>query len=155
MSQRINHAQVAPEGMKALGTVYSYVSQAGLSDVLLALIYLRVAQINGCAYCLDLHMRELTRKGVDGEKLVLLPVWREVLPLFDTREQAALAWTETVTRVAETGVPDAEYQAAAAVFSDKELVDLTIAIGVMNTYTRLGVSFRKTPQAVAEKITNR
>ena len=155
MSQRINHTLVAPEGIKALGAVYGYVSQSGLSDVLLTLVYLRVAQINGCAYCLDMHTRELIRKGVNAEKLVLVPVWREALPLFDQREQAALAWTETVTRVAETGVPDAEFQIATSVFSDKELVDLTIAIGIMNTYTRLGVSFRKTPQAVAEKLANR
>jgi AhpD family alkylhydroperoxidase len=114
---------------------------------LVDLIYLRVSQINGCAYCIDMHSRDLLKDGVSIEKLVLVPAWREGGALFDGTERAALAWAETVTRVAETGVPDAEYAAAAAVFDQKQLADLTIAIGLMNAYNRLAISFRSTPAA--------
>ncbi|MGH6853565.1 MAG: carboxymuconolactone decarboxylase family protein, partial [Methylocella sp.] len=124
-----------------------YIAQCGLSDVLLLLIYLRVSQINGCAYCLDLHTRDLLKKGVKGEKLALVQVWRDASVLFDEREQAALAWAETVTRVAETAIPDEDFKAVSAVFSEKEVVDLTIAIGLMNTYNRIAIGFRHTPRA--------
>jgi AhpD family alkylhydroperoxidase len=118
---------------------------------LINLVYLRVSQINNCAYCLDMHMRDLLKSGVKIEKLALLQAWEEAGNLFDARERAALAWAETVTRVADTGVPDQAYEAARAVFEERELVDLTIAIGLMNTYNRMAISFRKTPQAAVEK----
>jgi AhpD family alkylhydroperoxidase len=148
MSERIKYTEIAPAGVKALGSVYGYITHSGLPEVLVDLVYLRVSQINGCAYCLDMHTRDLLKKGVSGEKLVLVPVWREATALFDGRERAALAWAEAVTRVAETAVPDADYQAARTVFNEKELVDLTIAIGLMNTYNRLAISFRNPPRAV-------
>ena len=148
MSQRIDYNQVAPAGAKALGTVYGYVTQSGLDPVLVDLVYLRVSQINGCAYCLDMHTRDLLKKGVAVDKLALVQAWREAGPLFSEREKAALAWAESVTQVAQTGVPDADFEAASAVFGEKELVDLTFAIGVMNTYNRLAISFRNTPEAV-------
>src|ERR1700704_6321272 len=112
--------------------------------------YLRVSQINNCAYCLDMHTRDLLKKGQKIEKLALVQAWAEGGNLFDARERAALAWAETVTRVAETGIPDEAYQAARAVFEERELVDLTIAISVMNAYNRMAISFRNTPKAVAE-----
>lgn len=133
--------------MKALGGAYGYVMQSDLSPVLVDLVYLRVSQINNCAYCLDMHTRDLLKKGVKVEKLALVQAWAEAGDLFDERERAALAWAESVTRVAQTGVPDADYQAARAVFDERELVDLTIAIGVMNLYNRMAISFRNTPQA--------
>ena len=111
------------------------------------LVYLRVSLINGCAYCIDMHLRDLLKGGTAVEKLVLVPAWREAGGLFDARERAALAWAETVTRVAQTAVPDENYQAASAVFGDKELADLTIAVGLMNAYNRLAISFRTPPQA--------
>lgn len=148
MTARLDYSKAAPAGVKALGTVYGYVTQSGLPPVLVDLVYLRVSQINNCAYCLDMHTRDLLKKGQSIEKLALLQAWREAGALFDERERAALAWAETVTRVAETAVPDEAFAAANAVFSDKELVDLTIAIGLMNTYNRLAISFRNTPQAV-------
>jgi AhpD family alkylhydroperoxidase len=148
MTARLDYSKAAPAGVKALGTVYGYVTQSGLPPVLVDLVYLRVSQINNCAYCLDMHTRDLLKKGQSIEKLALLQAWREAGALFDERERAALAWAETVTRVAETAVPDEAFAAAHAVFSDKELVDLTIAIGLMNTYNRLAISFRNTPQAV-------
>jgi AhpD family alkylhydroperoxidase len=151
MSQRLDYTKIAPAGVKALGGVYGYVTQSSLSPVLVDLVYLRISQINNCAYCLDMHTRDLLKKGERIEKLALVQAWAEGGHLFDARERAALAWAETVTRVADTGVPDEAYQAARAVFEERELVDLTIAIGLMNVYNRMAISFRNTPQAVAEK----
>lgn len=151
MSKRLDYIQVAPAGVKALGGVYGYVMQSDLSPVLVDLVYLRVSQINNCAYCLDMHTRDLLGKGVKVEKLALVQAWREAGNLFDERERAALAWAESVTLVAQTGVPDSAFEAARAVFSERELVDLTIAVGIMNTYNRMAISFRNTPQAVVEQ----
>jgi len=151
MSRRLDYNQIAPAGAKALGGVYGYVMQSSLSPVLVDLVYLRISQINNCAYCLDMHTRDLLKKGQKIEKLALVQAWAEGGNLFDERERAALAWAETVTRVAETGVPDDAYRAARAVFEERELVDLTIAIGLMNAYNRMAISFRNTPQAVVEK----
>lgn len=131
--------------------VYGYVMQSGLPAELVELVYLRVSQINNCAYCLDMHTRELLKQGQEIEKLALVQAWAEAGNLFDKRERAALAWAETVTRVAETGIPDEAYQSTRAVFEEKELVDLTIAIGLMNGYNRLAIGFRNTPQAALEK----
>ena len=147
MSIRVDYEKVAPAGVKALGGVYGYVMQSGLDAVLVELVYLRVSQINGCAYCLDQHTRDLTKKGVALEKLALVQAWREAGTVFDAREQAALAWAETVTRVAETVIPDDGFFAVSAVFSEKEVVDLTIAIGLMNTFNRIAIGFRRPPQA--------
>ena len=147
MTQRLNYTAIAPAGVKALGGVYAYIVQSGLPRQLVNLVYLRASQINGCAYCIDMHARDLIKEGLAVEKLVLIQAWREAGSVFDTRERAALAWTETVTRVADTAVPDAEFQAASAVFSEKELADLTIAIGLMNAYNRLAIGFRVPPNA--------
>ena len=147
MTQRLNYTAIAPAGVKALGSVYGYIVQSGLPILLANLVYLRTSQINGCAYCIDMHSRELIKEGLAVDKLVLVQAWRESGSVFDTRERAALAWTETVTRVADTTVQDADFQAASAVFSEKKLVDLTIAIGLMNAYNRLAVGFRRPPTA--------
>ncbi|MCC8937785.1 carboxymuconolactone decarboxylase family protein [Bradyrhizobium ivorense] len=151
MSKRLDYDQVAPAGMKALGGVYGYIMQSKLPAVLVDLVYLRVSQINNCAYCLDMHTRDLLKKGEKIEKLALLQAWREAGNLFDARERAALAWAETVTRVAATNVPDEAYQAAREVFDERELVDLTIAVSLMNAYNRMAISFRNTPKAAIEK----
>ncbi|MDX3905132.1 MAG: carboxymuconolactone decarboxylase family protein [Pigmentiphaga sp.] len=150
MSQRLDYSKIAPGGVAALGSVYSYVMKSGLSHTLVDLVYLRISQINNCAYCLDMHTRALLKKGQSIEKLTLLQAWEEAGDLFDERERAALAWAESVTRVAETGVPPEDYEAARAVFDESELVDLTIAISLMNAYNRMAISFRNTPQAVSE-----
>jgi len=147
MTQRLIYTKVAPGGVKALAGVQGYVMQSGLPGPLVNLVYLRVSQINGCAYCIDMHSRDLLKGGLAVEKLVLVQAWREAGGLFDARERAALAWAETVTRVADTSVPDAEFDAASAVFAEKELADLTIAIGLMNTYNRLAIGFRVPPAA--------
>jgi AhpD family alkylhydroperoxidase len=149
MTQRMDYNTVTPAGMKALGGVYGHILQSGLPKVLVDLVYLRVSQINGCAYCIDMHSRDLLKEGVSIDKLVLVPAWREAPVLFTAAERAALAWAETVTRVADTGVPDAEYEAVTEVFDQKQLADLTIAIGLMNAYNRMAISFRAVPAAVA------
>lgn len=150
MSKRIDYAKVSPEGYKAFGGVYTTLLKGSLPKELVDLVYLRVSQINGCAFCIDMHTRDLLKAGLAVEKMVLVPVWHDAGALFTTRERAALAWAETVTRVSETGVPDADYEAAAAEFSDTELADLTYAIGLMNAFNRFGISFRSVPTAVTK-----
>ena len=150
MTNRLDYAKASPEGFKALGGVYVAIQKSGLPKELVDLVYLRVSQINGCAYCIDMHSRDLLKSGLAVDKLVLVPAWRDAGPAFSTRERVALAWAETVTRVAETHVPDADYAAAAAEFSDKELTDLTYAIGLMNVFNRLGITFRVAPAAAAK-----
>ncbi|APG87781.1 4-carboxymuconolactone decarboxylase domain/alkylhydroperoxidase AhpD family core domain protein (plasmid) [Sinorhizobium americanum CCGM7] len=147
MSKRLDYNQIAPAGAKALGGVYGYIAQSGLPAALTELVYLRISQINNCAYCLDMHTRDLLKKGQPVEKIALVQAWSEAGDLFNERERAALAWAESVTRVADTGVPDGAYDAARAIFDERELVDLTIAIGLMNAYNRMAISFRNTPLA--------
>jgi AhpD family alkylhydroperoxidase len=150
MTKRLDYNQIAPNGAKALGSVYGYVVQSGLPGELVDLVYLRVSQINNCAYCLDMHTRDLIKRGVKVEKLALVQACKESGRLFSETERAALAWAESVTLVAETGVPDSAYQAARGVFDEKQLVDLTIAISLMNSYNCMAISFRSTPQAALE-----
>nr|WP_314578108.1 carboxymuconolactone decarboxylase family protein [uncultured Pseudomonas sp.] len=147
MSQRIDYINASPDGYKALGGVYGYIAKCGLNSTLVELVFLRISQINGCAYCLDLHTRDLSSKGVSVEKLALVQVWREAASVFDSQERAALAWAETVTRVAETSIPDHEFEAVSSVFNEKQIVDLTIAIGLMNTFNRIAIGFRRPPDA--------
>ncbi|EUB98115.1 alkylhydroperoxidase like protein, AhpD family [Rhizobium sp. CF080] len=149
MSNRIDYAKISPEGYKAFGGVYVTLQKSGLPKVLVDLVYLRISQINGCAFCIDMHTRDLLKSGVTTEKLTLLAVWQDAGALFSAEERAALAWAEVVTRVSETGVPDSAYAAASAIFGSKDLADLTYAIGLMNAFNRFGVAFRSTPAAVA------
>ena len=129
MSQRLDYNEIAPRGVKALGGVYAYVMQSGLPAELVDLVYLRVSQINNCAYCLDTHTRDLLKKGQTIEKLALVQAWAEAGNLFDERERAALAWAETVTRVAQTGVPDEAYHAVRAVFEENFRITPQAALG--------------------------
>jgi AhpD family alkylhydroperoxidase len=149
MTNRIDYTKASPEGYKAFGNVYATLLKGSLPKSLIDLVYLRVSQINGCAYCIDMHSRDLIKSGLTVDKLVLVPVWHDAGAVFTQRERVALAWAETVTRVSETGVPDADYAAAAAEFNDAELSDLTYAIGLMNAFNRFGVSFRVRPAAAA------
>lgn len=145
MPVRLDHARAAPEGISALDQVYAYVRQSGLDAELLDLVCLRVSQVNGCASCADLHSRDLWRHGIGMSKLLLVPLWRDADGRFSARERAALAWAESVTEAADTGVPDSDFEAARAVFSEKELADLTLAIGLTNIQNRLAISFRASP----------
>lgn len=142
---RIPYDTLAPGGMKALGGVHAYVTRCGLEKPLVDLAYLRASQINGCGYCVDAHSHDLLKAGVPVEKLLLLPVWQETGGLFTERERAVLAWTEAVTLVSETRVPDAEFSAVRSALTDKEIADLTIAVGLINAYNRVAISFRREP----------
>jgi AhpD family alkylhydroperoxidase len=150
VSDRIDYAKASPEGYKAFTNVHATLRKSGLPKDLIDLVYLRVSQINGCAYCIDMHSRDLLESGLTADKLVLIPVWDRAGRVFSCRERVALAWAETVTLLDETGVSDADYAAAVAEFNDKELADLTYAIGLMNAFNRFGVAFRTPPAATAK-----
>lgn len=149
MSRRIAYAKIAPDGLKALSATRPYIETSSIDARLRALVELRVSQINGCAYCVDLHSREARKAGEGQQRLDCLPVWRET-PFFADRERAALAWAESVTLVPQTGVPDAVFEEARKYFGEKELVDLTLIVSVMNAWNRMAISFRQGPLARPE-----
>ncbi|MEN4776429.1 carboxymuconolactone decarboxylase family protein [Pantoea agglomerans] len=149
MSERIDFHSAAPAGMKALGGVYSYLAQTDLPLTLLELLFLRISQINGCAYCIDLHTKALNKAGMVWDKIVLTSVWQESGTLFSDKEKAALQWAECLTLIAQQGAPDDRYTALKAHFSEKEIVDLNIAIGLMNTYNRMAISLKKLPASAS------
>jgi len=146
MEQRLDFYKASPEAMKALMALEIAVSKLGIEPALQELVRLRASQINGCAFCVDLHTSDARKKGETERRLYAVSVWRET-PFFTPRERAALAWTEAVTRVADTHVPDADYEALLAHFNEVESVNLTLAIGLINTWNRLAIGFRKMPAA--------
>ena len=123
MTQRLDYEAVAAEGVRALGGVHHYVAKSGLPLALIDMTYLRVSQINGCPYCIDMHTRDAMKHGVAVEKLMLVSAWRDTGALFSPQERAALQWAEALTLVAQTTAPDEDYQAAVAQFGEKELRD--------------------------------
>ena len=151
MTTRLDYESAAPGGVRALGSVYLYIGKSGLASNLLNLVFLRVSQINGCAYCIDLHFRDALKDGIALDKLVLVAAWRETAQLFSDRERAALQWAESITLIAHTGAPDADYAAIAAQFDAKELADLTVAIGLINVYNRIAIGFRRLPASLAPR----
>lgn len=144
MKPRIEYGKVAPEGRKAMFGLESYVRQCGLEESLLELVKLRSSQINGCAYCVDMHSKDARAEGEAEQRLYALVAWEET-PFFTVRERAALAWTEAVTKVGENHVPDSVFERARRHFNEKELVDLTLAIIAINGWNRLAISFRTVP----------
>jgi len=150
MSERIDFHRAAPAGMKALGGVYNYLAQTDLPLTLLELLFLRISQINGCAYCIDMHTRALNKSGMGWDKIVLTPVWQESGTLFSEKEKAALQWAECLTLIAQQGAPEACYDNLLQHFSEKEVVDLNIAIGLMNTYNRMAISLKKLPASAIQ-----
>ncbi len=142
MEQRLNAQKAAPAALRALYGVRQYLEGCGLEAPLLDLVYLRASQMNGCAFCTDMHWKDARQAGIPEQKLSLLTAWREA-PFFTERERAALEWTEAVTFVAEGHVPDAVYRIAREQFSEAELVNLTLAVGAINSWNRLGIAFRK------------
>jgi AhpD family alkylhydroperoxidase len=143
-AERLLPSEIAPEGYKALRAVEVYLAHSGLPKILIELVKMRTAQINGCVYCLDVHSKDARRAGETEARLHLLNAWREA-PHFSPAERAALAWTEALTNVSTTRAPDADYQALRAHFSDKEIVDLTYLIGMINFWTRLAIGMRYVP----------
>jgi len=141
MTNRLNFYAASPEGTKAMLALENYVAHCGLESSLIELVKMRASQINGCAFCLDMHSRDARRQGETEQRLYVLPAWRETT-LFSARERAALAWTEALTLVAQTHAPDTVYEEARAAFSDKEIADLTLLIGAINTWNRIAIGFR-------------
>ena len=149
MTPRLNAFAAAPEPMKAWLEYGRSVQKLGLEQSLMELVKIRASQINGCAFCLDMHTAAARKAGETEQRLYLLDTWRDS-PLYSDRERAALAWTEALTRLADTGAPDDVYQALKAQFSDQEQAALTLLIVVINGWNRIQVGFRAV-HPVAEK----
>jgi len=144
MNARLDFRGASPEGENAMKALHMFVRNCGLDHALLELIKLRAAQINGCAHCIEMHTKELRADGESEQRLYLLNAWRES-PFYTERERAALAWTEAVTLVAQTQVPDEVYEAVRRQFTEKELVDLTLAVVAITGANRLNFAFRTVP----------
>ncbi|NMM46105.1 carboxymuconolactone decarboxylase family protein [Rhodospirillaceae bacterium KN72] len=142
MTPRIqNPHALAPKTIKAMMGLEATLAESGLDHMLLELIKLRASQINGCAFCIHMHTTDLRKHGESEMRLYMLNAWREST-LYTERERAALAWTEALTRVAETGAPDSDFDLMKAAFTDEEIVQLTFAIGSINVWNRLQVGLR-------------
>ncbi|VVP57049.1 hypothetical protein PS903_05694 [Pseudomonas fluorescens] len=145
MQPRIDFYTASPDALKAMIALDTAVSKLPLEKPLIELVKLRASQINGCAFCVDMHTADARKAGETERRLYAVSVWRET-PFFTPRERAALAWTESLTQLSQTHAPDEDYELAAAQFTPKELVDLTVAICTINSWNRLAVGFRKMPQ---------
>ena len=141
MKQRLNAFEKGQKAMKALYGIGMYLSKSPVEQHLLNLIYFRVSQINGCAYCLDMHAKDLRINGETEQRLYMLDAWRET-SVYTPRERAALAWAEAVTKITDGSVSDAVYEEARTEFSEEELVDLTLAVTTINTYNRINIAFK-------------
>lgn len=139
MTRRMNYAQAAPGALQAMMELQRYTQSSGIEESLLELVKLRASQINGCAYCLDMHSKDARAAGESEQRIYVLSAWREG-PFYSPRERAALAWTEAVTLVSE-GIADDVYEGAREHFSERELVELTLAIIAINGWNRLAVGF--------------
>jgi AhpD family alkylhydroperoxidase len=151
MQPRIAYVQAASEGFKAMLGVEAYVSHCSIEPMLGHLIKFRVSQMNGCAYCLDMHSKDLRALGETEPRLYGLNAWRES-PFYTDRERAALDWAEAVTRVADSHVEDEVYQRARAIFNERELVDLTWIVAAINAWNRMAISFRAAPGEYQSKL---
>ncbi len=139
--QRLNYVKISPEGYRAMLGLSDYGKHCGLESPLMELVKMRASQINGCAFCLDMHSQDARAAGETEQRIYLLDAWEEA-PFYTDRERAALAWTEAVTRVSQTHVPDEVYEEARKHFNEKELVDLTFVIVAINSWNRLSIGFR-------------
>ncbi len=146
MEPRINYQKVAQGALDAMLELSSYVRKCGLEESLLNLVNLRASQINGCAFCIDMHWKDLRAAGEDEQRLYGLDAWQES-PYYSDRERAALAWTEAVTNIREGHVPDEVFQKVRKEFSDKELADLTLAVTTINSWNRINIALRTEPGA--------
>ena len=144
MQPRMAYAKVAPGVYKTMLALESYLSDCGLERALLDPVRMRASQINGCAFCIDMHWKDLRAAGESEQRLYELNAWRET-PFYTDRERAALAWTEAVTLITEGHVPDEVYAQARAQFSEAELANLTLAVVAINGWNRLAISFRTVP----------
>jgi AhpD family alkylhydroperoxidase len=142
MSSRASYQKAAPEVFQGMLALSAVVQKSGLPAGLVDLIHYRVSQMNGCAYCLDMHSKDLRARGETEQRIYMISAWREMPHLYDARERAALAWAEAVTRLTDQEVSDEVYEQAAQEFSEKELTQLTLAVIAINGWNRLNVAFR-------------
>ncbi len=145
MQPRIDFYTASPDALKAMIALETAVSKLPLEKSLIELVKLRASQINGCAFCVDMHTADARKGGETERRLYAVSVWRET-PFFTPRERAALAWTESLTLLSQTHAPDEDYELLSVQFTPKEMVDLTVAITTINSWNRLAVGFRKMPQ---------
>lgn len=150
MQPRLDYFAEAPQLMKYVASLNRAVDECGLDKGLLHLIKLRASQINGCSYCVDMHSREAREDGESEQRVYLVSAWRES-PLYSERERAAFEWVETVTKIAEAGVPEALYEKGSRLFSKEELVKLTVAVAMINVWNRLCVTFHSVHPVPAAK----
>jgi AhpD family alkylhydroperoxidase len=144
MKPRLDFYKAAPDTIKALLALENQVRASGLEPSLFELVKIRASQINGCAFCINMHTQDARKQGETEQRIYLLDAWREA-PAYTDRERAALAWTEAVTLVSQTHVPDDVYEQVRAQFSDAELVNLTMLVGAINAWNRIAISFRAIP----------
>ena len=148
---RLNYIKAAPRAYEHLGALSGYFHDCGLPDGLVELVWLRASQLNGCAFCIDMHVTDALKMGIEPRRLHLLDAWRET-ELYSPAERAALAWTEAVTNVQDGHVPDDVFADLRAHYDDKQIADLTFAVATINAWNRLAISFRsplpRTPQGV-------
>jgi AhpD family alkylhydroperoxidase len=141
MKPRMNFYQAAPDTIKALNALETHIQSTGLEKSLIELVKIRASQINGCAFCINMHTEDARKRGETEQRIYLLNAWRES-PLYSDRERAALAWTESVTLISETHAPDDVYEQVRAQFSEEDTVNLTMLIATINAWNRLAISFR-------------
>jgi AhpD family alkylhydroperoxidase len=144
MQPRLHYQQASPGAVDAMRGLEAHIARSNLERPLIELVKMRASQINGCAYCIDMHSKDARAAGESEQRLYGLSAWRET-PFYSDRERAALAWTEALTLIAGTDIPDADYQAARTQFSEAELVDLTLAVVAINGWNRIAVAFRAVP----------
>jgi len=148
MTGRLNLTQANPEAYQAMRTLSTYSKNSGLGPTLIELINMRVSQVNGCAFCLNMHYADARKYGENEARLNMLPAWREA-PLYTERERAALAWAEALTHIGPEAAPDELYAEVRRHFSEEEMVKLSLAIAVINSWNRLMIGFRVQPQIAA------
>jgi AhpD family alkylhydroperoxidase len=141
MQERISITKIAPQAYKPLLDLEHYLHHSGLEESLLLLVKVRASQINGCAYCIDMHWKDARALGETEQRLYGLDAWEES-PYYTERERAALEWTDAVTRISETHAPDNVYEIVKKQFAEKEIVDLTLAVATINAWNRLAISSR-------------
>lgn len=142
MEPRINYMKASPDSLQAVLALEKYVSEkAGIDERIRHLIKIRASQINGCAYCIDMHVKEARNDGMGEQWIALISAWRES-PVYDEKERAVLAWTDSLTNVSQTGAPDADFEGLKPHFSEEEITKLTVAIGTINLWNRMAIGFR-------------
>src|SRR5271167_1818069 len=151
MKPRMNYFQAAPDTLKALLALEAQVQASGLEQSLIELVKTRASQINGCAYCINMHTEDARKRGETEQRLYLLNAWREA-PVYTDRERAALAWTEAVTLISQTHAPDDAYDEVRRHFSETETVNLTMLIATINSWNRIAIAFRAVPRVKPKEV---